>query len=78
MTHPRGIITVNYHHARTLDICEPCEGEFTIWLGKHPLWGTSLADIIAGRATGTGYPTREQIAAHAPDDKHLSDEGPGM
>jgi hypothetical protein len=69
MAHPRGIITVNYHHPRTLDICESCEGEFTIWLRKHPLWGTSLADIIAGRASGVGYPTQEQIAALVLDDE---------
>lgn len=61
LTHPRGIITVNYHHPRTLDICRDCEGEFTLWLGKHPLWNTSLDNILAGLATGDGYPTAEQI-----------------
>jgi NAD-dependent SIR2 family protein deacetylase len=59
----RGIITVNYHHPRKLDLCRDCEGEFTIWLGKLPLWGTPLADIVAGRASGDGYPSREQIEA---------------
>jgi hypothetical protein len=69
MTHPRGIITVNYHHPRTLDICEDCEDEFTIWLGKHPLWGTPLADIAAGRASGEGYPSPERIAASSREQK---------
>lgn len=55
-------VTVNYHHPKTLDLCVDCEGELTIWLGRHPLWGTPLDQILAGGASGEGYPSRERIA----------------
>jgi hypothetical protein len=54
-------VTVNYHHQSKLDLCVECEGELTIWLGKHPLWGTTIEQILAGNASGEGYPTKERI-----------------
>ena len=57
-------LEVQYHHPRKLDLCQECVGLFTLWLGKHPLWDTPLDQILAGTATGDGYPTKAQIAAY--------------
>lgn len=57
------VIEVQYHHPQSLDLCVDCEAEFTLWLGRHPLFGTPLADILNGGCIGGGYPTQEQIEA---------------
>lgn len=54
-------VTVNYHHPRTLDICRECETDFTLWLGKHPLWGTTLDELLQGSHHGAGNPSKERI-----------------
>lgn len=61
---PHITFTINYHHPRTLDICRSCEGLFVFWLGKHPGGETSLETILAGRASGNGYPSKDQIEAY--------------
>lgn len=67
----RGLdLIAQYHHPRTIELCDECEGAFAIWLGKHPHSGVPLQDMIAGRATGQGYPTRAQIDAHLETTRH--------
>lgn len=39
-------LTVEYHHPKKLELCPECENEFTIWLGHHPLWGTTLEAAV--------------------------------
>lgn len=54
-------LEVQYHHAKVLELCPNCENEFTLWLGHHPLWETTIEQMTKGLHIGQGYPSQERV-----------------
>lgn len=65
LPHAAMTMTLAYHHPPTLELCVHCDEEFTLWLGKHPLWQISLTEGVNN--SGSGWPSSERIKEYLRD-----------